>query len=210
MSKLTVINPTFEKPYVIDQLNPIILRVACSAGINRSAITRQYIKNNIHKGSIVFPQYGAQHGDYENGKIVCHQLFNLNDGFNELFGVAKCHNMQTIIFKQLGYEVIANNYKGVVLDEDHRQQYAKQLIKLFWSTKDSGVDYKNVFVLLNESEDVINLVIKRLEQMDEKVDLVVLKVADTIYNPIIEGIKPDSLESYEYFLNIVKKFIVFE
>lgn len=208
MSKLTVIKPSSQNPYVIDPNNPIILRVACRAGVNRSAITRQYIKNNIHPHSVVFPQYGAYCGDYESGKIGNYQKIT-NDGFNEVFGVSKCINMQGIIFKQLGYGDVTEYNKGVILDEDHRQIYAKQIIKLFWSTKDSNVGYKNIFVLINEDKEIINLVKKRLEQMDEEVELIIMKIEDTIYKPVVEGILPNSKESYQYFLDIVKSLIVF-
>lgn len=46
---VNLIFPTHEKPYIIDSKIPIILRIACYAGVNRSATIREILKQEIHK-----------------------------------------------------------------------------------------------------------------------------------------------------------------
>jgi hypothetical protein len=204
---MNIIEPTVNKPYVIHKKIPIILRTACTAGINRSATVREYIKNNTHDKSVVLQQYGAKQGDYDNDEIF-HITFG-KDGFSELFGTDKQQNIQSAIFSELGYPLIGD-YDKQILKKEHTTNYKNAITNFYWSVKVYGLNHKkNIFVLVNEDQNTIDLVIKRLKDTNETVDLVILRIADTIRKPLDNNIKPQSKEAYEQFINIVKKYIVF-
>ncbi len=204
---MNIFEPTIDKPYVINTKTPIILRTACSAGINRSATVREYIKNNIHDKSVILQQYGAEFADYNNKNILNITLGK--DGFNDLFGIDKQKNIQCVIFNQLGYPEIGE-YSTQVLKEEHRKDYKNIMVNYFWSVKMYDIRYKkNIFILVNENQDVIDLVIKRLSEIKENVDLVILRIPDIIRNGRNKNIKPQSKEAYEHFVNVIKKYITF-
>ena len=163
---VNIIYPTIEKPYVLPT-KPIILRVACAAGINRSAVVRQLLMGKIHPDSRVYPQFGAYRGDLnENNKYIYGYYLNTRDGFYDIFGVDKTANLQSIIFQKLGYENPADNLEREalpikqLLKHEDVQQYQTYLEKFYWKTEhtegfgiefDSQMEYnKNIFVLINE------------------------------------------------------------
>jgi hypothetical protein len=204
---MNIFEPSVHKPYVINKNFPIILRTACSAGVNRSATVREHIKNNTHDKSVILQQYGAEHGDYDNDEIL-HITFG-KDGFNELFGTDKQQNIQAAIFKEFGYPDI-KNYSKQILKKEHVPDYKNAIQKYYWSVKFYGLNHKkNIFVLINENENIINLVIKRLKEVNENVDLVILRIPDIIRHPLNENIISQTKEAYIEFIDIVKKHIVF-
>ncbi len=207
MSCVTIYEPTPNNPYLIDKQTPLILRTACTAGINRSATVREYICPNIPKNSLIFPQYGAEYGDYGNKDIQYHTLHS--DGFIELFDKEKEINIQTSIFNNLGYQKIGDD-SVQILDEKHREVYKETIKQQFWTVKNHMTqDNKNVFILINENETVINLVLKRLIKINESVDYVILRIPDVIYTPANNKVKSQSVEAYKGFINIVKNLIEF-
>ncbi len=202
---MNIFEPSIEKPYVINTKAPIILRTACSAGINRSATVREYVRHKIHNKSVVLQQYGAEFADYDNKKILNITLGK--DGFSDLFGFDKQKNIQCVIFSQLGYPTIGD-YSTQVLKEEHRKDYKNILINYFWTVKIYGTNHKkNIFILINENQDVIDLVIKRLYETKEDVDLVILRIPDIIRD--VRHVKSQSKEAYQQFVNVVKKYIIF-
>lgn len=201
---MKIIEPTINNPYKIPIDEPICLRVACTAGINRSATVREYIKNNIHNQSKIYPQYGAEYGDYDNDKIIMYSMIN-NDGFCEMFGKDKCDNIQMEIATELGYPLIEKNTHMIIKQGD-KENYKTKLIESFWVTNNNN---KNIFIIVNENQNVIDLVAKRLEESKEMVDLVICKIPDIIYYPRDKKITSQSLKAYETFIDIVKTLITF-
>lgn len=199
---INIIYPNVPNPYKIHTDVPIILRTACSAGVNRSAVVREYIKNNVHKESTIYPQYGAEYGDYDNYKIVIHTISN--DGFYDMFQNNKNSNVQMVIAEQLGYSIMDK----LIIEEEHREDYKNKLIKTFWSTTPNN-NIKNIFILINEDQRIIDLVIKRLKEVNEDVDLVILKISDVIYYTQSKTIVSQSVEAYKSFIHLVKYFITF-
>jgi len=208
MSIVNVYEPTTQNPYIINEKIPLILRTACTAGVNRSATVREYITPHIPIDSSICAQYGAEYGDYENKVIQYHTSHN--DGFNELFGKEKATNVQALIFiNALGYPKLKDD-SVQILDEHHRYIYTDIIRNTFWTVKDEITPQnKNVFILINENEDVIKLVLKRLTEVGEPVDYVVLRVPDVIHTPSNKKIKSQSIEAYKEFIEIIKKLIVF-
>ena len=231
---IAVYNPTKKNPYVFGN-KPICLRTACSAGINRSATVREYIKKQLHPDSYCYPQFGAVFGDQDHSKITGY-IFHKLDGFYHLFGTPKCQNLQSIIMAKLGYKVQLDD--GTVDDSAeeldfcirqrldmgnsmHLNQYCYYLENFFWKTKtdqkeiDFGVEgnkdlsNKNVFVIINENVETINKVYLRLAASYEDVDLVVIREDDTIYNSHPD-VEPQSLLAYETFVSRIRHYFSFE
>ncbi len=80
------------------------------------------------------------------------------------------------------------------------------ILSMFWNIK---TDLKNVFVLINENDDVINTVIKRLAEANYLCDLVIIKEIDTIYKPNNDNIVSQSIDAYKIFLNNIKLYFEF-
>lgn len=200
---MNIYEPTVDQPYKIPS-DPITLRVACSAGVNRSATVGQYLKTIISQDSIVFPQYGADYGDYDNNNIVAIHYFE-PDGFKELFGCDKQMSVQAMIFSKLGYKFETRGRQQ--LRNIHKSGYKSMLSDYYWNFNSHQ---KNVFVLINDDEETIRLVIKRLTDLNVPVDLVILRLADTIYYPKDPSVEKCTLEAYKSFLedvkNLLKKF----
>lgn len=205
INNVKIYEPSVSHPYIINRKETIVLKTACSAGVNRSATVREYVMSNISKNSVVYSQYGALHGDYDNKEIVTFTISN-QDSFQQLFGCPKVQNIQTMIFDQLGY-ARANHFGKIILDEKHKSIYKDMIIKQYW--KSHNENYKNIFILINEEESVIELVYKRLSELNDPVDFVILRVPDIIYTPVDIKISPQSLDAYKSFLDIIKKLIVF-
>lgn len=196
--------PSTHNKYKIPISVPIFLRVACSAGVNRSATFREFLKNHISANSIVMPQYGAKYGDYEAKQIINFET-NERDGFYDVFGVDKSPSMQSIIFKKIGYAVVPD-FTEQHLDmanNEHVEFYKSELLDTFWNVEK---DMMSVFVLINESEEVINCVIKRLAGM--KCDLVIVREHDCIYEPG-NGIVRQSGEAYRVFVSKIGDYFEF-
>lgn len=203
---MKVYRPTVDQPYKISS-RKVTLRVACSAGINRSATAREYLKTIISSDSIIYPQYGIEFGDYDRKKIKCH--VTKVDGFKELFGHDKLTSVHAKLFYRLGYKPKKNmtNKKPMVktkLKDTDKDKYKSMLIDYYW--KFDRI-YDNVFVLINRKPKVIKLTIKRLKDLNIPVDLVILNLHDIIRFPKNKDIKPYSIESYKLFLDKVKKLI---
>lgn len=219
---INIIYPTIEKPYVLPT-EPIILRVACAAGINRSAVVRQLLIDKIHVDSRVYPQFGAYRGDFnENNKYICGYYLDTRDGFYDVFGVNKTANLQSIIFQKLGYEKPIDNISREALairqflEHNDVSQYQDYLEKFYWRTghiEGFGIEFdtsvernKNVFVLVNEYGETRNLVIKRLIEAEENVDLVILSIPDTIENPESDDVEPQSKKAYQLFIDKISGY----
>lgn len=197
--------PTIYTPYNFNPQEKIILRTACSAGVNRSATVRKIIKKNINPASIVYRQYGAHYGNYKNDRIV--SISNgPRDGYYQLFGSDKCPSVQATIFLELGY-VLPDNMGLQYLEEEHRKAYTEMILEKFWKFDPS---LKNVFVLINEDDTVINNVIAQLNEINANIDLVIVKMTDTIYEPIDPNVKPQSKRAYEKFIELVKPYFSFD
>ena len=205
INTVKLFEPSSDNPYVISKQDPIILRTACSAGVNRSATVREYIKYNAHLNSIIYPQYGACYGDYDNDEIVTFTIIN-NDGFQQIFNTNKCQNMQTIIFDQLNY-TRPEDFIPNTLKHEHKQIYKEFMVKQYWSNNNKI--YKNIFILINEDEEVIKLVHKRLSEINDLVDFVILRLPDIIFEPIDNTIVSQSREAYQEFINAIKHLIQF-
>ena len=207
--KINIVKPTPDQPYIINNKDPIILRVACSAGINRSACVREYLSKRMHPDSIIYPQYGAHFSDYENDQIIIHQISH-GDGFVELFETNKVPNIQYSIFQKLGTPcsgIIEDTHKEYHLDMDqthHIEKYKNELYDTFWNIEHEGK--KNIFILINEHQKTIDTVIQRLSDTGKSVDLVIINVIDTIYRPTSEHIKPQSYEAYCSFVHEISKY----
>ena len=198
-----------DTPYIIPSNHPIILRVACAAGVNRSATMRQYLISKIHSDSIVLPQYGAYYGDYERNPI---QSFDIDepDGFNDLFGLAKTQNIQSKIFEQLGYPKVANHVANNMdmSNNSHVEFYKNQLIS-YWNLETiAKTNYKNIFILVNHHQNCQDIAFKRLSDANVAVDYVIVPVDDFINRPINPDMNPHSKEAYEEFYNMIIKHVV--
>lgn len=214
---VNIFYPTKENPYCLPS-EPVILRTACAAGINRSAVVRQLLKEKLHPASRVYSQFGAYRGDYnDDNKYIYAYHIDIRDGFYECFGVDKAPNLQSIIFKNMGYEKPTSNYKleanAIVhlLDSEHVNEYQANLEKYYWRTTNIPdelkiVFSKNIFVLINEWDTTQNLVIKRLTEAGEDVDLVILAKSDTIESPIDTKIEPQSKLAYQLFIDDIKQY----
>jgi hypothetical protein len=202
---INIFEPTPTSPYVFSA-NPITLRTACSAGFNRSATVRELISRNIHPHSIVYPQYGALYGDYNSDEIGC-IVTNLKDGFIEVFGTLKSPSVQEIIFKDIGYK-IQNHPELQYIKKNHHDRYRHNICQRFLNFDNSN---KNVFVLINEDETVIDNTIKMLEEHLGKnhVDLVIIRCPDIILYPRDSNIKPQSSSAYRKFVSTVRSYFRF-
>ena len=152
----SVYHPSPQSPYKFTK-QPIILRTACTAGFNRSATVREYLKTKIHKFSVVHAQYGADYGDYHNDQIMCVNTTK-PDGFYELFGCGKTPSIQASIFVALQHKLIDDNSLQV-LDSHKNERYKNIILKTFWRIDPS---MKNVFVIINENDETIKKLILEL------------------------------------------------
>lgn len=198
---MNIFYPTINKPYKIETKKPIVLKTACMAGINRSATTREWLKTKINQNSIIYNQYGAYYGDYHNSDIVAFAV-NKEDGFNSVFGTSKQPNVQTILFKFLGYSEKQDFVPNTLKPED-KDKYRKLILKNYWLKE---YDIPQVYVLINEHETIINKFINQMKKYNYKGDLVILNLEDTIYKPQ-NGIKPQSEEAYRLFISKLEKLI---
>ena len=197
---VTIFEPNVPNPYYIPTDIPVVLRTACSAGVNRSATVRECVKNNIHPDSIIYPQYGAEYADFDNNKIIIHNIEN--DGFYNLFGENKVPNIQMNIAKEIYSESYNPTLTHTILEKD-RTAYKNMLIQKFWIT---NLQIKNIFIIINEDQRVIDLTIKRLNESNEHVDLIILRIPDVIYYTH-NNIKRQSKEAYESFIRLINYFI---
>lgn len=199
--------PSHSSKYPIPKDKPILLKTACTAGVNRSATVRQFIKNQIHLDSIVLPQYGAFYGDFDANPITNFET-NEPDGFTELFGTNKSPSMQSILFKRIGYDSVPD-FIPQELDmhnEKHVTLYKESLLVDFWNVETT---YPSIFILINESEEVIECVIKRLTDSPYPCDLVILKEKDIIYEPTEVGVVAQSRRAYELFVEKIAPYFEF-
>jgi hypothetical protein len=182
------------------------LRTACSAGFNRSATVRELISRNIHPNSTVYPQYGALYGNYNSDRIGC-IVTNINDGFVELFGNYKCPSVQEIIFKEIGYR-IQDDFDLQYINEKHHNRYRDNICQTFLKFDDTN---KNVFVLVNEDETIIDNMINMLKSHIGRnhIDLVIIRCPDIILYPNNNDIKPQSSVAYKTFINTMKLYFRF-
>lgn len=158
-------------------------------------------------------------------KIVRRYVIDERDGYYDLFGVDKTPNMQSIIFDHLGYSapVRTNRCNSVIqeLEAKDNDKYAEYLNRYYWNTIQVGQDIeinlkpklhqttKNVFVLVNEFETTKNIVIEKLTEAGEDVDLVIMPLADTIIKPGVDGITSQSKEAYQMCIDKVLECFVF-
>ena len=80
------------------------------------------------------------------------------------------------------------------------------IFEYYWTV---DTKHKNVFIVINEYREIVDRIIKRLTDHNKeiKVDLVILKLPDTIFRPPSDEIQPQSIEAYKYFIsNIVPLF----
>ncbi|QKF94841.1 hypothetical protein QKU48_gp1383 [Fadolivirus algeromassiliense] len=197
--------PTKENPYRINKSEKIILRTACSAGVNRSAVVREILKRNISNDSIIYPQHGADYGDHDRNKIMCAKT-DVPDGFNEIFGCKKSRNVQETLYEKMGHDE-PEEAQLKVLANDYREEYTRLIKDHYWSI---DTKFKNVFVVINNDEPVIDLVIKRLSELNVDIDLVILRLPDTIYYTDNPKIKSQSVEAYNQFIELVNPLFKFE
>lgn len=198
---MKIYKPTSKSPYKIPS-RPITLRVACTAGINRSAVVREYLKTIIDPDSVVFPQHGIKRGDYGNKKITCQYTIK-PDGFEKLFGCHKLDSIQVKIFSQLGYKRKKHLERQTLKNKD-KAKYKAALIDNYWKFDEK---YHNVFVLINKSSKIMKLTIKRLRDLNVQVDLVILKLTDSIHHTGNKSIEPNSKQAYKLFVDKIKKLI---
>jgi len=208
---LRIYYPSSTNRYVIDTSKPILLKTCCSAGVNRSATVREFLKNHIHRDSVIVPQYGAYYGDFDMNPITNFETNNL-DGFVELFGVRKSPSIQSIIFKELGYEKVPD-FTPQFLDmdnENHVTKYKEMIGKLLWNIDTTTTTtMPNIFVIINEDTSVIRTVITRLTEANRDCDLVVIKERDTIYEPE-NGIAKQSFDAYKIFVDKIESYFEFK
>lgn len=195
----TIYYPTPSNPYRFTR-KPIILRTACTAGVNRSATIREFVKCHIHKNSIVYAPYGALYGDYEKTII---SVNSCRDGFYDLFGYDKTRSIQSQIFLQLGYTLYDNMELQYLEIRDYKS-YRNIINDQYWTFDNT---LKNVFILVNENQDVINSVIIKLK--NEIVDIVVLQIHDTIHRPQSANILPQSRDAYSAFIEAISVYFKF-
>jgi len=186
---------------------------------------------NIHPNSIVYPQYGAQFGgaqstsisqeksgNYIYDKIACIntsarctrsfcETLCQQDGFIELFGNYKSPSIQESIFREIGYD-IEDHAELQYIDQRHHAKYKNILCNTYLKFNSR---YKNVFVLINNNQDVIDDTINLLKNHIENnyVDLVIVKCDDTIIHPIDRNIKAQSLEAYIQFVEMIRPYFRF-
>jgi hypothetical protein len=191
---LKIFEPTLSNPYEIDTSVSIIFRIACTAGVNRSATLREYLKTKVPLG-IFYPQYGANYGDYDNPEIACVRTLE-SDGFKKLFGHDKFPSLQVIIFDALNYP-ISDHMALQKLNNSDREKYRNIIMKYYWNIGDQA---KNVFIIINELDETINIVKNKLLEINKPIDLVILRIPDIIHEPS-DNIQPYSKEAYENFVN---------
>lgn len=206
MSKISIYEPLCSNPYTINTSEPITLRTACTAGVNRSATVREYIKSKISQDSFIFPQYGAFYGDYDNKDVVTFYV-NEKDGFNEFFGLHKTQSMQAHIFKHLKYEQL-KDFEIQKLNDHDKTLYKNMIVEQYWKCNNI-ITNKNIFVIINDDQKVIDIVHKRLEETNIPVDLVILRVPDIIFEPTNPLIKPQSVEAYREFVSMISGYFHF-
>lgn len=206
---LKIYRPTFSHPYTFSD-GPIILRTACTAGVNRSATVREFVSMYINPDSKIFPQYGAEYGNYNNENIICVNV-GAPDGFYDIFACDKSPSIQAILFSKLGY-TLCENKDWQYLQPEHKILYKELILDYFWKL---DLSIKNVFIIINENENVINAVIDQLQEqltkvdnVTENIDLVILEIPDIIYYPR-NGYESQSKEAYSDFLMLVKQLLKF-
>jgi hypothetical protein len=204
---ITIFYASKNEPYVIPY-TPVNLRIACSAGVNRSATFRQMMIPHMHPLSIIPPQYGAEYADYQNKQITSFDV-DEPDGFMELFGVPKTQNIQSICFEKIGYPRVKNfTYNHMDMTNiGHVNEYTEYITYNYWKT--NGY-LKNIYVLLNTDSNVISTVTKRLMESGESVDLVIIDVPDVIYTPSDPNIMSQSKEAYQKFYEMVDGNVIVE
>ena len=203
---LSIYYPSISNPYKFDLTVPVILRTACSAGVNRSATVRELLKGKLCTGSICFPQYGADDGNYQNQLIISTST-RQTDGFCEIFLTDKCLSVQSILFEMCGYTLLGG-MEPQVLKKSHHDLYKDHILKYFW-TSCQGINMKNIFVIINTDKVIIQNVIDQLKEINMTCDLVILELEDIIYWPINTNIKPQSKAAYEEFIKMVKMLLHF-
>jgi hypothetical protein len=191
--------PTPKHPFVMPMSN-VSLRIACSAGINRSATVREFLAMNMYDNCDIYYQYGAKYGDGDAKAIYAHDTTGY-DGFCEVFDLRKKPNIQKVLFEMLGHTFD----KKATLPESSREKYKQLLNKHFWNIKPLE---HNIFIIINDKQSVVDLVIKRLAELGEDVDLIVINLKDSIYDPPT-GIKAQSKEAYDEFLDKIEPLFVF-
>ena len=201
---INVFEPTIESPYIIDTMGSAIFRIACSAGVNRSTTAREYIKSKVSTSNMFHRPYGADYGNYNNSEIICVRATE-SDGFTELFGHDKPPSIQALIFDQLNYP-ISNHLALQKLMLVDRDEYKNIILDYYWNLEPG---HKNIFIIINDDKNVIENVQNELLKTNRSVDLVVLNIPDIIYYPIDPNIKPQSLEAYQYFIQIASQLFKF-
>ena len=218
---INTFEPTIKSPYVINTTGSAVFRIACSAGVNRSTTIREYIKSKVSKSNIFYQPYGAQYGNYNNSEIICIRTTE-SDGFAELFGHDKPPSIQASIFDQLNYpvsnhlalqklnDVDKNKYKNIIMDYWNLFQECDRIPGKEFSHKGNiEPKSKNIFIIINDDKNVIENVRNELSKTNKSVDLVILNIPDIIYYPIDSKIKPQSLEAYQYFIQIASQLFEF-
>lgn len=205
---IRIYEATPKNPYVFPS-HPITLRTACSAGFNRSATVRELIRRNVHPNSVIFPQYGARYGHYDNPRIGCvsTKCRGYNDQFHTVFGVRKVECIQEILFQKLGYTIRDVPEIQNINMQDHKEY--RDLISNEYLNFDNSL--YNVFVLINEDMTVIRNTIELLKRHvgENTLDLVIVKLDDTIWEPRRVYVLPQSEEAYREFISEVRQFFKF-
>jgi len=201
---VSIFEPSTSNPYKINKSEPTIFRVACSAGVNRSATLREYLKSNLSDFHMFYPPYGAHLGDYNNPTITCIRTLK-PDGFTELFGCAKTPSIQAVLFDKLFYPHM-NDFESQKLNDMDKATYKELIIDYFWTIES---EKKNIFIIINDDEDTIHNVLTELLKLDRPIDLVILRISDTIYYPINNEIKSQSKEAYQHFIGTASQFFEF-
>jgi len=197
--------PTDKSTYHFGK-RPIILRTACSAGFNRSAVVREIIKRNIHPESVVYPQYGVFLGNYSNQAVGCVNT-NLRDGFFEYFGCDKVPSIQATIFEALGH-MPSLHEKVFYLPQYEQERYRDVIHDYYWNFDST---YQNVYVIVNEDKEIIKSLINQLRKTARtNVDLIVINLPDTICQPEESHVIPQSAHAYHNFVKKIKQYFSFE
>jgi hypothetical protein len=206
---VTIYEPSASNPYEINTNIPMVFRIACRGGVNRSTTLRQWLKTSLPEINIFYPPYGADGGNYKNSKITCIRQLH-SDGFNELYGQDKEPNIQSMIFDMLNYPIGKQYPNETVtrqnLNEPDRPEYTKLLMEYFWKIDTSK---KNIFVIINEHEDIIQSVQDQLIELNQPIDLVIIRMHDTIRLPLNESLEPYSKSAYEAYLKEITQFFRF-
>jgi hypothetical protein len=177
--------------------------VACSAGVNRSAVVREYLRRYMDDNCKIYLQYGAKDGDPDANVIMAYDTTSKKDGFCSVFGKTKEKNFQKHMFEILGYN---DSGSKITLQEKDKQKYRILLNHHYWNIEPMK---HNIFVIVNERDSVIELVKKRLLEVSKPVDLVVIKLKDTIYEPNY-NIPAQSEIAYKLFIEKIAPLFEFE